>query len=78
MPNVKILVNFKTKKVVTTDKRTDSRDYQFWIYVGYELVGTIKIEKFYRPTRTSEWIELYKDIFIENQYFDPRAKKKVI
>jgi len=75
MPNTKILVNFKTQKVIHTEEHGGSDIYQSLIKEGYVKVGTMKVVLNKAASiHDSRVFEI--GFYWENDYFDPKAKYK--
>jgi hypothetical protein len=60
--NSKIMVNFKTQKVINTDHHEGSREYHNLVMAGYQKVGTTK-------TRNNRTL-----FYWEPEFFDPQAR----
>lgn len=60
--NNKIMVNFKTQKIINTDHNQDSQEYQNLIHDGYVEVGTTK-------TRNNRTL-----FYWGTEFFDPKAR----
>lgn len=63
MPNLKIMVNFKARKIIHTSTTVGSSEYQYLLSKGYEKVGTAKVD---------EYSEI--KFFWDETYFNPSVK----
>jgi hypothetical protein len=63
--NVKIMVNWDTKKVVHTEDHAGSKSYQELLARGYTKVGVIKPPEVHFTAPKFYW---------EPEYFEPAAK----
>lgn len=71
--NIKLMVNFKTKKAIHTDKHAGTKEYQELLRKGYKKIGTVKIDERLSSLGTIKFKE-HKGIFWEPEYFEPADK----
>lgn len=72
--NTKILVQFRSEKVISTTAHRGSKEYKGLIDLGYREVCTIKPDpKTYFDARDTEF-EVSVEVYINDDFFNPKHK----